>query len=90
MPLVCVCSLFLDQFRYVRDIMLAICFQQLSEDAVTSYEQELKHSSGGTLTLSMRRMFDTILKRESTVPDITSSVSSYDEASDKVAPCPSQ
>ena len=69
-------------------MMLAICFQQLSEEAVTSYEQELIDRSGGSLTLSMRRMFDTMLNRASTVADITSSVDSYDEDSGKVAPCP--
>lgn len=56
--------LMLDQFHMMNDMMLAICFHQLGSESLEKYEQELKSREYG-LTLGMRKMFDTMLKRTS-------------------------
>jgi hypothetical protein len=56
----------LHQFSYIRDIILAICFRQESEERLQNYEQEVKTRLGG-LTNNMRQIFDTMLNRTSNV-----------------------
>jgi hypothetical protein len=64
--------LMLDQFSYVRDILLAICFRQAGTDELRRYEQELVSRSAG-LTVSMRNIFDKMLGRASTLATTTES-----------------
>ncbi|OQV14335.1 hypothetical protein BV898_11453 [Hypsibius exemplaris] len=61
--------IFLDQFSYVRDMLLAVAFRQCGQVRLTAYEQELVARPRG-MTQSMRRMFDTMLGRQSAVLDI--------------------
>lgn len=58
--------LFLDQFSYIRDMLLAICFKQVGEERLMNYEQEMVNRNVG-MNNSMRKMFDTMLGRASTV-----------------------
>lgn len=75
--------LFLDQFSYISNIMMALCYKQISDDRVIEYEQEISKSEYG-LTKSMRNMFDTLLKRKVTVD----MVDDYDPDDDKITACP--
>jgi hypothetical protein len=77
--------LFLDQFSYIRDMLLAICFKQAGEEQLAKYEQEVIARKYG-MNLSIRKMFDTMLGRKSDVPDVD--VTKYDADSDKLTACP--
>lgn len=80
--------LFLDQFSFVRDMIIAICLQQASEDAVLGFEQELKNRAGGVLTHSARRLFDSLLKRVSDLSAVNASDYDLDGNGDDLKPCP--
>ena len=54
----------LDQFSYINDMLMAVCFHQMGTEALENYEQEMKKREYG-LSLGMRKMFDTMLKRKS-------------------------
>lgn len=56
--------LYLDQFKYISEMLMAICFKQLSEENLQNYEQECKDSLTG-LSPSMKQMFDVMLNRTS-------------------------
>ena len=58
----------MNQFSYIRDLILAICFRQVSNEKVSLYEQEVKTRLGG-LTNDMRHIFDTMLGRPITEPE---------------------
>lgn len=60
--------LYLDQFSYINDMILAICYKQDSDETLVNFEQELEKKEYG-LPNSLRRVFDTMLKRESTVKE---------------------
>jgi len=55
--------IFLDQFSYIKDILLAICSKLMSNEQLEKYEQEVKDRNTG-MTLSMRKFFDTLLNRK--------------------------
>ena len=55
----------LDQFSYITDFFLSICYQQSSPDQVQSYQQEVVEQ--GRMNRSLDRMFNTLLKRETSV-----------------------
>jgi len=57
----------LNQFSYIRDLILALCFRQVSNEKVIEYEQEVKTRLGG-LTKDMRFIFDAMLGREGSAP----------------------
>ena len=76
--------LFLDQFSYIRDILLAICFKQMGSEHLEKYEQEVKTKEYG-MTLSMRKIFDTMLGRKTEIED---NVVNYNEDDDKLTACP--
>lgn len=79
--------LFLDQFSYIRDIILAICFKQLGVEQLEKYEQEVKQKEYG-LNLSMRKIFDTMLNRKTEiVKDDKEYIEKYDEEDDELTPC---
>lgn len=65
--------LYLDQFSYITDMIMAVCYKQESDDAVQNFEQELKNKQYG-MTNSLRRVFDTILGRKSDIVDDDTSV----------------
>ena len=54
--------LFLDQFSYINDIILAVCYKQDSDQTLEKFEQELQKKEYG-MTNSLRRVFDTMLGR---------------------------
>jgi len=54
----------LDQFSYINQMMLAICFHRMGSESLEKYEQELKKKEYG-MTLGIRKMFDVMLKRTS-------------------------
>ena len=80
--------LFLDQFSYVRDLILAVCFKQMDDDnqRLAQYEQEVAGRASG-LTKSMKRLFDTMLGRE---VEETASYDNYDPEKivGALRPCP--
>lgn len=55
----------MDQFSYVKDMIMAVCFRQVSNTHLEKYEQELDEHLGG-MTPGMRRMFDIMLHRKLT------------------------
>lgn len=53
----------LDQFSYITDLFLAVCYNQASDDKLLfAYEKEL--IGQGRMNRSLHKMFDTMLKRE--------------------------
>lgn len=52
----------LDQFSYITDFFLAVCYQQSSNEQLQAYEQEVV--SQGRMSRGLNKMFDTMLKRE--------------------------
>jgi hypothetical protein len=89
--------LFLDQFSYIKDILIAICLKQASDAKLIEYEQEMESKAdSGILTHSMRRVFDNLLKRASTTTTTVGSkrkvaevVEDEKKGSDSLLPCPS-
>ncbi|MCD8485244.1 vWA domain-containing protein [Geitlerinema calcuttense] len=53
----------LDQFSYITDLFLAVCYQQDSTDKLQSYEQEILDS--GRMSRGLNKIFNTLLNRES-------------------------
>jgi hypothetical protein len=54
----------LDQFSYITDFFLAVCYQQSSNDQLQAYEQEVVEQ--GRMSRGLSKMFNTMLKREAT------------------------
>jgi hypothetical protein len=86
--------LFLDQFTYIQDIFLAICYKQQSDEQVAKYEQEVIKRSNG-LSISLRKFFDTLLKRKVEDEPIVERKGYYKDEEDEdeddggdVVPCP--
>ncbi|NES97905.1 MAG: VWA domain-containing protein [Desertifilum sp. SIO1I2] len=52
----------LDQFSYITDLFLAVCYQQDSTDKLQSYEQEILDS--GRMNRGLNKIFNTLLNRE--------------------------
>lgn len=52
----------LDQFAYITDLFLAVCYQQSSTDQLQAYEQEVVEQ--GRMNRGLNQMFNTMLKRE--------------------------
>jgi von Willebrand factor type A domain len=52
----------LDQFAYITDFFLSICYQQSSPSQLHAYEQEITEQ--GRMNRSLNRMFNTLLQRE--------------------------
>jgi hypothetical protein len=52
----------LDQFSYITDFFLSVCYQQSSQDQLQAYEQEV--ASQGRMNRGLNRMFNTLLKRD--------------------------
>jgi hypothetical protein len=52
----------LDQFAYITDMVLAICYKQSSDDQLVAYEREV--IGEGRLNRSLNTMFNAMMKRE--------------------------
>ena len=51
----------LDQFAYITDLFLAVCYQQSSNEQLQAYEQEIKEQE--RMSRGLNKIFDTMLKR---------------------------
>lgn len=54
----------LDQFSYITDLFLAVCYQQSSNEQLQAYEQEVIDQ--GRMSRGLNKMFNTMMKREAT------------------------
>ncbi|MBD2665422.1 vWA domain-containing protein [Richelia sinica] len=54
----------LDQFSYITDLFLAVCYQQSSNEQLQAYEQEI--ISQGRMNRGLNKIFNTMMKREAT------------------------
>jgi len=54
----------LDQFSYITDLFLAVCYQQSSNEQLQAYEQEVIEQ--GRMSRGLNKMFNTMMKRETT------------------------
>ncbi|MBP5975072.1 VWA domain-containing protein [Brasilonema sp. CT11] len=52
----------LDQFSYITDFFLSVCYQQSSQDQLQAYEQEV--AKEGRMNRGLNSMFNTLLKRD--------------------------
>jgi hypothetical protein len=52
----------LDQFSYITDLVLAICYKQSSDELLEAYEKEIVNQ--GRLDRSLNNLFNTMMKRE--------------------------
>jgi hypothetical protein len=57
----------LDQFAYITDMVLAICYKQSSDDQLQQYEQEVKDQ--GRMNRGLNKIFNTMLKRKVAVAE---------------------
>jgi hypothetical protein len=56
-------NLYLEQFANIIEILMAICFKQMSQERLETYENELRVKNQGMNT-NMRQMFDVLLGRQ--------------------------
>ncbi|MBW4425857.1 MAG: VWA domain-containing protein [Nostoc desertorum CM1-VF14] len=54
----------LDQFSYISDLFLAVCYQQSSNDQLQAYEQEVIEQ--GRMSRGLNKIFNTMMNREAT------------------------
>ncbi|WP_375499984.1 vWA domain-containing protein [uncultured Nostoc sp.] len=54
----------LDQFSYISDLFLAVCYQQSSNDQLQAYEQEVIDQ--GRMSRGLNKIFNTMMNRETT------------------------
>jgi hypothetical protein len=54
----------LDQFSYITDLFLAVCYQQSSDEQLQNYEQEIINQ--GRMNRGLNKMFNTLLERTET------------------------
>lgn len=52
----------LDQFSYITDLFLAVCYQQSSDDQLQAYEKEVIDQ--GRMSRGLNQIFNTMMKRE--------------------------
>ncbi|MBW4613412.1 MAG: VWA domain-containing protein [Desmonostoc vinosum HA7617-LM4] len=52
----------LDQFAYITDLFLAVCYQQSSNEQLQAYEQEIIDQ--GRMSRGLNKIFNTMMKRE--------------------------
>ncbi|PLZ98918.1 hypothetical protein CEN50_09350 [Fischerella thermalis CCMEE 5268] len=52
----------LDQFSYITDLFLAVCYQQSSDDKLQAYEQEVIDQ--GRMSRGLNQIFNSMMKRE--------------------------
>lgn len=53
--------LFMNQFSYIKDMILAVCYKQYSDQHLQNFEEEMEKQG---MTNTMRLMFDTILGKK--------------------------
>jgi hypothetical protein len=54
----------LDQFSYISDLFLAVCYQQSSHEQLQAYEQEVIDQ--GRMSRGLNKIFNTMMNREAT------------------------
>ena len=54
----------LDQFAYINDLFLAVCYQQSSDEQLQNYEQEVIQNK--RMSRGLSKIFNTMLNREET------------------------
>lgn len=54
----------LDQFSYITDLFLAVCYQQSSNEQLQAYEQEVINQ--GRMSRGLNKIFNTMMNREAT------------------------
>jgi hypothetical protein len=54
----------LDQFSYITDMFLAICYKQSSDEQLQAYEQEVIHE--GRMSRGLNKIFNAMMQRETT------------------------
>jgi hypothetical protein len=54
----------LDQFSYITDLFLAVCYQQSSNEQLQAYEQEVIQQ--GRMSRGLNQIFNSMMKREAT------------------------
>lgn len=54
----------LDQFSYISDLFLAVCYQQSSNEQLQAYEQEVIDE--GRMSRGLNKIFNTMMNREAT------------------------
>ncbi|MEH2245052.1 vWA domain-containing protein [Nostoc sp.] len=54
----------LDQFSYISDLFLAVCYQQSSNEQLQAYEQEVIDQ--GRMSRGLNKIFNTMMNREAT------------------------
>lgn len=54
----------LDQFSYISDLFLAVCYQQSSNEQLEAYEQEVIDQ--GRMSRGLNKIFNTMMNRETT------------------------
>lgn len=60
----------LDQFSYITDLFLAVCYQQSSNEQLQAYEKEIIEE--GRMSRGLNRIFNSMMKREETVYEAAS------------------
>ncbi len=55
----------LDQFSYITDMFLAICYKQSSDEQLQAYEQEVINQ--GRMSRGLNQMFNAMMQREESV-----------------------
>lgn len=55
--------LYLDQFNAITQMMTAICFKQVGNEALQDYQERLENHLGG-MTIAMKQMFDVMLGKK--------------------------
>jgi hypothetical protein len=75
----------LEQFSYIKNILMAVCYRQLEYGAAEKYEKTLNETEFG-LSKNMQEIFDVILDRDPAVNNIKLSSSSKQIKSD-IIPC---
>jgi len=58
----------LDQFAYITDMVLAVCYKQASDTQLQQYEEEVK--TQGRMSRGLNKMFSTMLNRTLTAEDV--------------------
>lgn len=56
-------NLYLEQFSHIIEMMMAICYKQMGQERLETYENELRVKNQGMNT-NMRQMFDVLLGRQ--------------------------
>ena len=80
--------LYLDQFKFITEMMKAICYKQMSIERLQIYEQELVNDNLNGMNNTLREMFDVMLGRKTTNEIEENNESKYDWSGPSFSPRP--